>query len=226
VIIANNTWVDVVYISSGHAIIDTNDGEISYLKVIGNTVSDGGGNSFLRIGSGQVTVLGNTCAAGVDDGILVPSGLGTPGTIIAGNSIICAGVGISSGGLWEEAHISDNFIDAGEHGMDLADLSRGHIYGNTIYRPGLNTDNTFDGIRLSGASGDESYIHGNRLIVFSFGNAPRYGVNVSAATCENNIIVGNDLGDPADYGTDALNDAGTGTILTYPNDATYGDNFT
>lgn len=39
--------------------------------------------------------------------------------------------------------------------------------------------------------------------------------------------IGNDLRDYGDaQSTDALNDAGTGTVLTWPAHATYGDNFT
>ena len=53
----------------------------------------------------------------------------------------------------------------------------------------------------------------------------RYGVNMAGGDC--NIVVGNDLGPSADYGTDALSTAGsTNTQLTYPADPTYGDNFT
>lgn len=54
----------------------------------------------------------------------------------------------------------------------------------------------------------------------------RYGINIASSTVERAIVVGNHLGDPTDYGTDALNDDGTDTQLTYPGHATYGDNFT
>lgn len=113
---------------------------------------------------------------------------------------------------------------AGLHGLEIAGSSHCIVEGLRVFGASQNSTNTSDNIHLSGDS-DRNLITGCQLqsAQFSF---PRCAVNVSASTCDCNMVVGNDLGDPADYGTDALNDAGTDTQLTYPNDPTYGDNFT
>lgn len=93
------------------------------------------------------------------------------------------------------------------------------IGGNRIVDPSSDVPDATDGIFVDG---DRNHVHENRVLPGVV--QPRYGINVSAGDC--NVVVGNVLGDPADYGTDALTDAGTNTQLVYPNDPMYGDNFT
>lgn len=97
------------------------------------------------------------------------------------------------------------------------------ISNNLIRYPGRQTTNTYDGIHVGGAA-SRNYIHGNKIIPASSGNLTRYGINM-AGSGDCNRVVGNDLGDPGDYGTDALN-PGTGNELFWPADGFYGDNFT
>lgn len=79
-----------------------------------------------------------------------------------------------------------------------------------------------DGI---GVAGDRNVVQTNKVKPSPHtGFETRYGINVISGN--DNIVAGNMLGSPAAYSGDALNDAGTATQLTYPNDATYGDNFT
>jgi hypothetical protein len=94
------------------------------------------------------------------------------------------------------------------------------IVDNRVLQAGLAGG--VDAVRLVDSSYNQ--VRGNMILPDSAGNT-RYGINVSNSGCDCNVVVGNSLGDPADYGTDALNDAGTGTWLTFPNDPAYGDNF-
>lgn len=134
-----------------------------------------------------------------------------------------SGIRIDSGSNGHD--IDSNFIAvAAEHGIELNGVSRIHVHGNRLETIGGETTNTFDGILLE-ANVDNCHVADNWVRPRTSGATTRYGINVAASTCDNNVIVGNDLGGTAGYGTDALNDSGTGTILSYPGDATYGDNF-
>lgn len=108
------------------------------------------------------------------------------------------------------------------HGIHLVDCSNAVVRGNNLKVFAMTADDTFDGIHVEGNS-DNNMIFDN--LIETVADQLRYGVNIADSTCDNNIVVGNNLGPVADYGTGALNNAGTGTVLTYPNDATYGDNF-
>lgn len=67
--------------------------------------------------------------------------------------------------------------------------------------------------------GDDCLITGVRLL-----SAPGLTDGILIAG-NDNIVVGNDLGDSADYSGAPLVDSGTNTRLLYPADATNGDNF-
>jgi hypothetical protein len=114
--------------------------------------------------------------------------------------------------------------EAGTYGIRLTNIAVGtRLLGNLVRECGGNTDDTYDAIFVENA--DDVNVMLNRVIPRETGNQTRYGINVGASSdCAR--VVGNDLGDPAGYGTDALNDAGTDTQLSWPDDATFGDNFT
>ena len=97
------------------------------------------------------------------------------------------------------------------HGVEVAGSSDVTVQSNVIDEPGHATDDTFDGVILSGDA-NRNLVAGNRVIPSPAPNATRYGINVSAATCDDNVIDGNFLGDASTYGTASYNNAGTGTI--------------
>lgn len=102
--------------------------------------------------------------------------------------------------------------------ITLEDTSRCKVDGNMITYPGGG----FDGILLSG---DSNYNRvANNQVVSRPSSHAQYAVNVSASTCDCNVVVANSGSDPADFTGDAINDAGTQTWLTFPADPTYGDN--
>lgn len=156
------------------------------------------------------------------------------GTIVGNDFFLTSGN--NNGGVYIETDNSgDILIDSNKingarrHGIYIDDgpgasgVNDCVISNNLITGPGTQGPaNTYDGIHVAGAA-SRNYIHGNKIIPRS-SNGTRYGINM-AGSGDCNVIVGNHLGDPANYGTDALA-PGTGNILTYPNDPTYGDNFT
>ena len=74
----------------------------------------------------------------------------------------------------------------------------------------LGADDTYDCIHLSGDS-DRNTIKGNRVNADQQLNEWRYGLNISAATCNDNRVTHNFLTSVS--GVDGINDDGTGTVL-------------
>lgn len=165
-------------------------------------------------------IAGNRISAGGDYAI---TGSGDDIGIKA-NRLLLAGISLTATTL--RAAIKDNEITlAGLHGIVLVGVSDSHISGNTIYEPGGDTDDTFDGVHLAGDSND-NFITNNKIIGRTTANQPRYGINISVSTCDDNVYVGNMTGPAADYGqANPYNDAGTGTVNTWPGAAApQGDN--
>jgi len=76
-----------------------------------------------------------------------------------------------------------------------------------------HADNTNDDILLTAS--DYNNIQGNICRAGGETNKPRYGINISNATCNENKIINNDLYDDG-FGTAPYNDSGTGTIYKEP----------
>jgi hypothetical protein len=153
---------------------------------------------------------------------------------IIGNSVAAGGTGVhATTSDW--LHVADNHFDGPSqgcylegnvspvvngntfdksvtHNIELNDQNGAEVYGNVIGEASALAANTYDNVHLRGSS-DNNFIHGNILYSGAV-TSTRYGINVSAATCDTNRIGDNDYGTIADYGTDILNDAGTGTIYT------------
>ncbi len=97
-------------------------------------------------------------------------------------------------------------------------ISRGHgislvsdhnlIENNSVFESSQEGNNKYDGIFLyDGASYNE--ILGNVCGKGAGKNKPRYGINISDASCVENVVRDNDLRDSGDTGN--FNDAGTNT---------------
>lgn len=71
--------------------------------------------------------------------------------------------------------------------------------------------------------GDANFVTANDMLPSALTPQTDLGVDVVSGT--GNIVVGNRFGPAGGYATDAYADTGTATLNTYPNDATYGDNF-
>lgn len=96
------------------------------------------------------------------------------------------------------------------HGIEVTNSSHNVISNNVCEESSQATDDTSDGIHLKGDS-DYNLITGNVCRQGAETNKPRYGINISADTCTENVVMGNDLYDSGK--TANFNDAGTNTIV-------------
>lgn len=103
----------------------------------------------------------------------------------------------------------------------VTDSTHVTINDGTIREPCRHADDTYDAVVVT--SSDFCRVTQLTIVPEVGGNLPRYGINIVSGN--DNIVVGNNLGAAADYGTAPIGDSGTGTILDYPSDATWGDNF-
>jgi hypothetical protein len=174
-------------------IVDGDGAAARDITVTGNSI-EGGVDGVQLLDVSSVTFTGNTVKA-FRTGVTVS---GVDGSAITGNTV--AGFSGFSG------------FELNQHGIVVTDSSDNVIAGNVVDQPGQGTDDTYDGIILSGDS-DRNLVSGNRVVPSAAANATRYGVNVSAATCNDNVVDGNFLGDASVYGTGSYNNAGTGTII-------------
>lgn len=179
------------------------------------------GNSFLSSGLGQngaisldefslqASIVGNTFDStgngpdiytAADRTLIANNAMENPGSI----SIHLDGASL--------CNVNDNNIfDPVQHGIVLTDASDNILTDNLVHGAGSGITNTYDNIFLEGDS-NQNTIKGNKGIPSSGAHDTRYGINISAATCDNNAVIHNDLRPTAIYGTGDFNNAGTGTI--------------
>ena len=181
---------------------------------------------YLKPGSEEVIVAGCFINGGNSSGIRADNV--AVSLLIAYNYIWAIG-----NGTFETANIKLNdFTTAGRkgsvqvignhivasygHGVYLSNVMEAVVEGNFFMSNRGN--NVQDFIYLEGDSND-NIIRGNMfnpLDRWGGGGGtyrPRYGINISAATCDRNMIVGNTFINIADFGTGLINDAGTLTSI-------------
>lgn len=180
VIIANNTFLDP---DNGGIVTDAN---CQQLTIVGNQIF------------GTPVGPGINCQA--------------PDSTIADNYIQGSGGGDPAQGILVEADlvtITGNHIKESDgHGIEISG-NQCSIVGNNIDQPGLDTDDTYDGINLDG---DDNTAIANSIRPSLYGHADtRYGINIVGGN--ENVVFANSLGDSSEYGTADSVDSGTGTIL-------------
>lgn len=201
------------------------DGE--YEVVIGNTINVWGGTVGIAVvgGNGVIeanTILHTSPTSSGSGGYGIALGTLAFTVTVADNYIVDSFYGIGAlGSAANACVIRGNFIyDTVGHGVfidnDSVDMV---ICDNYVEDAGRTPTDTYDGIHIDTV---RAFVHGNKIRAES--GATRSAINIAGGDC--NRVAGNDLGDPSTYATDALIDAGTDTQLTWPNDPTYGDNFT
>ena len=87
------------------------------------------------------------------------------------------------------------------------------ILGNLTIANSQDLTNTYDDIVLSDS--DRNNIQANTCRSGGGAAVPSYGINIYDATCNDNLVINNDLYDDG-FGTGAYNDSGTGTIYVEP----------
>lgn len=101
-----------------------------------------------------------------------------------------------------------NTIETSQHGIRFTDSSDNRVEGH-ITNAGRQTTNTYDGVFMDGDS--DRNRTALTVTYLGSGSQMRYGANISASTCDNNVEASILTGSGA---TGNFNDAGTGTVLT------------
>jgi len=197
--------------------------------------SSGSDGIAVETNSNYNTVVGNRCYGNHTAGIgIVASAYNTIsenicdsttriGIFVAGSSnTVMANICISNGEYGIEVYESsynvlnnNNCQLNGYHGIYTKTSHHNTITGNFASENSQDTDNTYDDICLDAS--DYNNIQGNTCRAGGETNKPRYGINVSGATCDGNKIINNDLYDDG-FVTAPYNNAGTGTIYLEPED--------
>ncbi|MBA7689223.1 hypothetical protein ES703_97727 [subsurface metagenome] len=181
--------------------------------ITGNTCQGSAGglttNGVYLVGSGHNTITGNTYRGNDDQGIyLLNSGLNT----ITGNTCYGNSHGIYLSNSSNQTIAGNNCHENERHGIRLASSDHNVVDGNEVMNNGLDADITYDGIHL--ATSDYNNIQCNTVrttVAVPPPNRQRYGIHISNAACDGNLVKDNDL---YQSGITALfNDAGTNTKL-------------
>lgn len=165
----------------------------------------------------------STCANNLIDDTAEGPGISLSGdtSTITGNTIFNCRTGIRVNNAQRSTVSSNSIYLCDRHGIEFnpgAFIESVSVIGNSIIFCGQETDNTYDGIFLTG-SGDSGcdYCNIQSNLVKHSGAAPRtrYGINISHISCDGNLVTNNFLFQSG--ATASLNNAGTGTITAAGN---------
>lgn len=200
----------------------------SITSVIGN-LSTGNGSHGIHIAADDVTVMGNLCQSNTGSGILTGSFVGVAliGNVCKSNT--SDGIRVAQGETsvignlcWanlsgirvtQNKHtvVGNNCNGNNRHGIWINGASFCTVEGNIVTDNSEETDNTYDGIFLDGDSNENSII-GNTCNTLQPTFDQRYGINISEAACDDNLVALNILNGNV---SGELNDVGTNTILEH-----------
>ena len=197
-------------------------------SVLGNTSQLNSGWGIYLLSSSNNTICGNMCQGNTLDGIKLEA---TVNTTIDGNSFegnLRSGIVLAPGSdyniitnnvcntnTWygirvdttDYNSVTGNICYKNDyHGIYVDSSHHNSLCINTLTDNSQDTTNTYDDIYLSGA--DYNNVQGNTCRAGVEANKPRYGINISNATCNENLVVNNDLYDDG-FATGCINDAGT-----------------
>lgn len=198
-------------------------------NVISNNNVYQNGNYGISVGASSNVVVSNNIANNTSDGINISAHFdaitGNSISENSGNGISIQGTSVTISGNFiyynstygiyittatSKALITGNSIQQSyKHGIYINGVSSNTITGNLIKDNDRATTATYDGIFLDGDS-DFNVISSNRLQ-----DNDRYEINISAATCNENYLTGNDTTGTGHVGE--INDAGTDTKYSQDN---------
>jgi len=186
----------------------------SDFNIITDNTCQGNGDAGVGAGiylysSSNNTVNNNMCQGNNSDEIHLYS---SSGNTVVGNT--CQGSVYGGIYLYAASHntVSSNTIRGNARaGIHIYNSSNDNtITDNTLTENSQETTNTYDDIYLENS--DYNNIQGNTCRAGALANKPRYGINISSAACDGNLVIDNDLYDDG-FGTAPFNDAGTATRL-------------
>lgn len=192
--------------------INIEDGDEIHLS---DTHAEGVTGALIATGAERVTITGGSL-----EGSSVALDVTAGRVSVDGTLITSGGEGVNLTGV-SYCRLTGLDIVCDEHGIVISGGARCRVESCMVIGAAAAGTNTYDGIVVDG---ERHYITRNTIPADQVnGNQLANGITV-AATAGCNIVVGNDLNDPTDYGVDAINDLGTDTQLVYPAGAE-GDNF-
>lgn len=216
--VANDIGIKWTYVDHGKIlncwILDNGEHGINlincdYSIVFGNICQGNAQNGIYLYTCYQAnTIIGNTCLGNNYNGIRLYI---TKYSTVVGNT--CQGN--NAAGIYLYTAIYNTIIgnicqENLQYGIYINDSSHNTITSNTLSGNSQTATNTTDDICLE--SSDYNNIQGNTCRAGVLANKPRYGINISTAACDCNLVTDNDLYNDG-FGTAPFNDAGTGTRL-------------
>jgi parallel beta-helix repeat protein len=175
--------------------------------VMGNICKSNGGYGIDLYKSSNNTVMGNTCESNIYHGIALFAD--SNNNTITGNTCESNGeygIQVLSGSRYNT--VTGNTCESnGGHGISISDSHSNVVTGNVALNNSQSIAGFYDGINLYLA--DYNVITSNRCTDNQGVKTQRYGVNISNAACDKNLVVANVL---IGNLTGSLNDAGTGTV--------------
>lgn len=184
-----------------------------YNTVIGNTCPDNSQHGIYLDGSYDNTITGNTCQGNNRYGIYIAAG--------SSNNTVTANVcqenvyyGIYVNGSHLNTIVGNTVQRNGRHGIYVIDSNDNTIVGNTLTENSQELTNTYDDIMLGNS--DYNNIQCNTCRAGALAKVPKYGINISHAICDGNLVTNNDMHDDG-FGTGSFNDAGTATVTVAGN---------
>jgi len=180
-------------------------------NVIDENIGQGNYNEAIYLERSNNNVIqDNVCQGNDDDGIYVDNH--SLNNIISGNT--CQGNG--KRGIYVSLLSNNNLVSSNccqgnnRAGIQIETSNDNLIADNICTENSQGSTNTYDDIYLLDDA-NHNNIQGNTCRAGSLANKPAYGINISAATCDGNLVTNNDLYNDG-FGTAPFNDAGTGTV--------------
>ena len=160
-----------------------------YNAITGNTASANTWCGIFVFAGYYCTVSGNTCEGNALQGIEVYQG--SYNTIVGNMIYNTAGEGIEVDQADYCTVVGNTIARCDTHGILLDNADNNLVACNDITESSQGTDNTYDGIFLM--ISDDNLISNNLIRMGALANQPRYGINISTATCNRNRVLDNDL---------------------------------
>jgi len=181
--------------------------------ITGNTCQGNGDCGIYIYPSNNNTITGNTCSENTTDGISLRT---NSNNTITGNT--CQGNGNCGIYLYSSNNntVTGNTYQRNSYyGIYLYSSNNNTVTGNTCIANSQESTNSYDDICVLNDS-DYNNIQGNTCRAGTLANKPRYGINITSADCDGNMVTNNDLHNDG-FGTGSFNDSGTGTVTAAGN---------
>ena len=179
-------------------------------SLFGNTCVNNDEGIRIGYGSHNTRIVSNYCEANTTANIIVGGSSASLHTVLIGNYAVSGThYGIVLLGSSDYTQLLGNVAIANvDPGIWLEEVEHCVIKGNMVY-DNLVTEHGEGGITLYGDV-DYCLIEGNKCFDTQDPKTQKYGIDIFAATCDANLILGNDVRNNLTAG---IHDAGTGTII-------------